>query len=150
MGEQRANGAVDNAAGQHGLFAGAAFTAHKAAGNAAHCIHFFLKLNAQGEEINAVAGFCTHHNIAQHAGFAVADHGAAVAEAAHFTGFHHQRAAGQSGFKRAELGESFLFGREFQSHNEPPLSFLKTGLCTMASSNKSNAQALPLRRSIYC
>ena len=49
--EQRANRAVDQAAGQDFLLGGTAFTLEKATGDAAGCIEFFDVVDGQGEEV---------------------------------------------------------------------------------------------------
>ncbi len=56
VGEQGADGAVDDAAGQDALLAGTALAAVEAAGDAAHGVQLLLKVHAQGEEVDAVAG----------------------------------------------------------------------------------------------
>ena len=118
--EQRADGAVNDAGGQDGVLAGAALTAHEAAGDAAGGVEFFLKLDAQGEEVNTVARLVAHRNVAQHAGLAVADHRAAVGQATHFAGFDHKGAARKGRLELAVLGEGFQSGCEFVSHRDSP------------------------------
>ena len=120
LGEKRADGAVHNAGGQDGMLTGAAFAAHKAAGDAACGVELLLKLNAQGEEINAVTRLVAHRDIAQHAGLAVADHRAAVGQTAHFAGLDHKGAACKGRLKLAVLGEGFQSGCEFVSHRDSP------------------------------
>ena len=99
---------------------GAAFAAHKAAGDAAGGVEFFLKLDAEGEEVDAVAGLVAHRDVAQHAGLAVADHGAAVGQTAHFAGLDHKRAARKGRLELAVVGEGFQSGCEFVSHRDSP------------------------------
>ena len=120
LGEQRADGTVDHAGGQDGMLTRAALTAHKAAGNTAGGVQLFLKLHAQGEEINAVTGLVAHGDVAQHAGLAVADHGAAVGQTAHFAGLDHKGAACKGRLKFAVLGEGFQPGSKFVSHRFSP------------------------------
>ena len=120
LGEQRADGAVNHAGGQDGVFTGAAFAAHKGAGNAAGGVQLFFKFHAQGEEIHPFTRLFAHGNIAQHAGFAIADHCAAIGKAAELAGFHHKRAAGKSCFKLVVVGESCLTGCKFQCHSNSP------------------------------
>ena len=55
-GEQGAHGAVDQAAGQHGGQRGTALAAHEGARDAAHGVQLLFKVDAQGEEIHAIAG----------------------------------------------------------------------------------------------
>ena len=81
------------------MFTGAAFAAHKGAGNAAGGVQLFFKFHAQGEEIHPFTRLFAHGNIAQHAGFAIADHCAAIGKAAELAGFHHKRAAGKKLFQ---------------------------------------------------
>ena len=120
LGEQRADGAVNHAGGQDGVFTGAAFAAHKGAGNAAGGVQLFFKFHAQWEEIHPFTRLFAHGNIAQHAGFAIADHCAAIGKAAELAGFHHKRAAGKSCFKLAVVGEGCLTGCKFQCHSNSP------------------------------
>ena len=120
LGEQRADRTIDHAGGEDGMLAGAALTAHEAAGDAACGVELLLKLNAQGEEINAVTRLVAHRDIAQHAGLAVADHRAAVGQTAHFAGLDHKRAACKGRLKLAVLGEGFQSGCEFVSHRDSP------------------------------
>ena len=49
VGEERADGAVDDAAGQDALFAGTALAAVERAGDAADGVELLLKVNARGE-----------------------------------------------------------------------------------------------------
>src|SRR6185295_19655894 len=53
FGEQRADWAVDQAAGQRFLFGGAALTLEEAAGNAPRGREFFLVVDGQREEVLA-------------------------------------------------------------------------------------------------
>ena len=110
LGEQRTDGTVHHAGGEDGVFAGAALTAHKAAGNAAGGVELFLKLHAQGEEVHAFAGLFAHGDVAQHAGLAVADQGAAVGQTAQLAGLHHKGTARKGGLILAVVGEGFLPG----------------------------------------
>ena len=102
------------------MLAGAALTAHEAAGDAACGVELLLKLDAQGEEIDAVAGLVAHRDVAEHAGLAVADHGAAVGQTAHFAGLDHKRAARKGRLELAVVGEGFQSGCEFVSHRDSP------------------------------
>ena len=124
LGEQRAHGAVHHAAGQDGALAGAALTAHKAAGDAACGVELFLILHVQGEEIHALAGLGAHDHVAHHAGLAVADQGAGVGQAAHLAHFHLERAAGQHGLVDLVVLKGLFAGTKFNCHLVlPPLSF---------------------------
>ena len=117
LGEQGPDGTVHHTAGQDGLFAGAALTAHKAAGDAAHSVQLLLKVHAQREEVDAVAGLLAHGHVAQHNGLAVAHQAAAVGQTAHLAGLNHQRTAGQFHFEGFEIGEFLMLGCKFQSHS---------------------------------
>ena len=92
------------------MLAGAALAAHKAAGNAARRVQLLLKFHAQREKVDAVTGLFAHGHVAQHAGLAVADHRAAVGQAAQLAGLHHERAARKGGLKFAVVGERLFFG----------------------------------------
>ena len=124
LGEQRAHGAVHHAAGQDGALTGAALTAHKAAGDAACGVELFLILHVQGEEIHTFAGLGAHHNVAQHAGLAVADQGACVGQAAHLAHLDLERTASQRGLVDLEVFKGLFAGTKFNCHLVlPPLSF---------------------------
>ena len=116
LGEQRAHGAVHHAAGQDGALAGAALTAHKAAGDAACGVELFLILHVQGEEIHTFAGLGAHHNVAQHAGLAVADQGACVGQAAHLAHLDLERTASQRGLVDLEVFKGLFAGTKFNCH----------------------------------
>ena len=68
--EERADGAIDLAAGQHFFFAGPAFTLDKATGNASTCIGVFAVIHGQGEEVDAFPGVGRCNSSCQHHGFA--------------------------------------------------------------------------------
>ena len=95
VGEQGADGAVDDAAGQDALLAGAALTAVKAAGNTAHGVHLLLKVHAQGEEVDAVPGTGSGGDAAEHTGVAVAHHHGGVGQLCQLAHLQSQRPAGQ-------------------------------------------------------
>ena len=95
VGEERADGAVDDAGGQDALLAGTALAAVEAAGDAADGIQLLLKVDAQGEEVDAVAGTGGGGDAAQHARVAVADHDGGVGELGELADLERQRAAGQ-------------------------------------------------------
>ena len=54
-GEQRADRAVDQAAGEHFLFGGLAFALEEAAGDAARRVGVFAVVDGQREEVDALA-----------------------------------------------------------------------------------------------
>ena len=114
--EQRAHGTVHDAAGQDGALAGAALTAHEAAGDAACGVELFLVLHVQGEEIDALAGLGAHDHVAHHAGLAVADEGACVGQAAHLAHLHLEGAACQRSLVNFEVVKVFFAGTKFDCH----------------------------------
>ena len=73
LGEQGAQGAVDQTAGQGRLFGGTAFPLDEAAGNLAHGILLFFEINRQREEIDALPGLRAHGHVDHHDGIAIAD-----------------------------------------------------------------------------
>ena len=73
LGEQGAQGAVDQAAGQSRLFSGTAFALDEAAGDLAHGILLFFEINRQREEVNAFPGLGAHGHVDHNDGIAVAD-----------------------------------------------------------------------------
>ena len=77
LGEERAQGTVDQAAGQGRLLGGTAFTLDEAAGNFTHGVLLFFKVYRQREEIDALAGGIGCADVYQHGGIAHAhQHGA--------------------------------------------------------------------------
>ena len=80
IGEEGADGAVDDAAGQDALFAGTALPAVEGAGDAAHSIHLLLKVHAQREEVDAVPGTGRGGGAHQNPGVAVAHHDGGVGQ----------------------------------------------------------------------
>ena len=105
VGEQGADGAVDDAGGQDALLAGAALAAVEAAGDAAHGVHLLLKVHAQGEEVDAVAGTGGGGDAAQHAGVAVAHHDGGVGQLGQLAHLEGQGTAGQIHGVLVVLGE---------------------------------------------
>ena len=95
VGEQGADGPVNDAAGEDALLAGAALPAVEAAGNAAHGIQLLLKVHAQGEEVDAVPGTGRGGDAAQHAGLAVGDHNGGVGKLRQLAHLQGQGAARQ-------------------------------------------------------
>ena len=95
IGEQGADGAVDDAAGEDALLAGTALAAVEAAGDAAHGVHLLLKVHAQGEEIDAVPGTGGGGGTHQHAGVAVAHHDGGVGQLSQLAHFQSQGTACQ-------------------------------------------------------
>ena len=79
-GEERADGAVDDAAGQDALFAGTALAAVERTGDAADGVELLLKVNGEGKEVDAVARAGGSRGADEHAGVAVADHDGGVGE----------------------------------------------------------------------
>ena len=98
VGEERTDGAVDDAAGQDALLAGAALAAVEAAGDAADGVHLLLKVDGEGEEVDAVAGTGGRGGADQHAGVAVADHDGGVGELGELADLEGQRTAGELHF----------------------------------------------------
>ena len=95
VGEQGADGPVDDPAGEDALLAGAALTAVEAAGNAAHGIQLLLKVHAQGEKVDAVPGTGRGGDAAQHAGLAIGDHNGGVGQLGQLAHLQGQGAARQ-------------------------------------------------------
>ena len=79
-GEQGTDGPVDDAAGQDALLTGTALPAVEGAGDAAHGVELFLKVHAQGEEVDAVPGAGRRSDAAEHPGVAVAHHDGGVGQ----------------------------------------------------------------------
>ncbi len=105
IGEQRADGAVDDAGGQDALLAGTALAAVERAGDAADGVELFLKVNGEGEEIDAVARTGGSRGADQHAGVAVADHDGGVGELGELADLEREGAAGELHLVLAVVGE---------------------------------------------
>ena len=97
-GEERADGAVDDAAGQDALFAGTALAAVERTGDAADGVKLLLKVNGEGEEVDAVAGTGGSGGADEHAGVAVADHDGGVGELGELADLEGQRTTGELHF----------------------------------------------------
>ena len=80
IGEEGTDGAVDDAARQDTLFAGTTLAAVEGAGDTADRVKLLLKVNGEGEEVDAVAGTGGSGGADEHAGVAVADHDGGVGE----------------------------------------------------------------------
>ncbi len=77
LGEERANGAVDQTRGEDRVLGGAAFALDEAAGNLARGIEPLFDVDGEGEEIDAFTREHARRSGGQNDGFAVAhDHGA--------------------------------------------------------------------------
>ena len=101
--EQRADRAVDHAAGEDRLVRRAALTLEEGAGDFAHGVELLLEIDGEGEEVDALARFGGSRNRHVHDRLAVADEAGAVGQAGHLAGFNHERPAGEVCFKRAEI-----------------------------------------------
>ena len=99
FGEQRANGAVNQTAGECFQLAGFGFTFEEVARNAACGIGFFDVINGQREEILPGLGRFAGHNGCQHHGAVHIQHDCAGGLAGDFAGFHaHRMLAPLEGF----------------------------------------------------
>ena len=111
LGEERAQRAVDQAAGEDGVLAGTAFAAVPAAGDVTHGVELLLIIDAEREEIDAGTGRLGDGGVDQHGGVAVADEGGAAGLLGVLAEFQRQRAA-------AQLNGIFLV------HGVPPYGLL--------------------------
>ena len=115
--EQRADRAVDHAGGKDRLIGRAALTLEVGAGDLAHGVELFLKIDGEREEIHALAGLggCGSGHMDHR--LAVADKAGAVGKLRHFAGFHFQGTSGQFGFKNPVIFKhscsSIRFPRRF-------------------------------------
>ncbi|EWS64054.1 hypothetical protein Y695_02706 [Hydrogenophaga sp. T4] len=91
FGEQRADRAVDQAAGQGFQLAGAAFALEEAAGDLAGGVRLFGVVHRQGEEVLAGLGFGLGDHGGEHHGVIDVDQHGAGGLAGDFTGFHGDR-----------------------------------------------------------
>ena len=93
FGEQRADGAVDQAGGQDFFFGGAAFTFEEAAGNLACSIGPFLIVDGERKEILAGLDLFSPDYRYQHHGIVHVYHNGAVRLTCDLAGFERQRMA---------------------------------------------------------
>ena len=73
LGEERAQGAVRHAAGQHGFRGRTALAAHKAAGDLTDGVHALFEVEGQREEVDALARLRRYTRRDQDYGFAEGD-----------------------------------------------------------------------------
>ena len=95
LGKQRAQGPVDEAGSENGLFSRAAFAAVPAAGNVAHGVELLFKIHAQGEEVDTRARSLGHGAGGEHAGVAIAHKARAGGLFGILAEFERERAAAQ-------------------------------------------------------
>ena len=104
-GKQGPDGPVDDPAGQHGGQGGLTLPAEEGAGDAAHGIELFLKVHAQGEEVDAVPGpggaGDGHHD----GGLPVGDHGGSGGQLGHLAHLNLEGTARHLGFIQAAGGK---------------------------------------------
>ena len=91
LGKQRANGAVNQAAGQGFFFAGTTFTLEEATRNTAGGVGLFLVVNGQGEEVLAGIRFFLAYYGDQHFGVTDTDHDSGGGLAGNLPGFQGYR-----------------------------------------------------------
>ena len=96
--EKRADGAVDTAGSQNGLFACFTLAALERAGDTTYRIKFFFIVNRKGEEINPFARLVRSRNGAENACFAIGCHKGSVCKPCHHAGFKFKRSAGNGCF----------------------------------------------------
>ncbi|MNZ78943.1 hypothetical protein D3C78_975360 [compost metagenome] len=91
FGEQRTDGAVDQAAGQRFVLAGLGFALEEAAGDLACGVCLLDVVHRQGEEVLAGLGLLGSHHGRQHHGVVDVDQHGARSLAGDFAGFHGDR-----------------------------------------------------------
>ena len=93
LGEKGTDRTVDHAGSKDSLFGGLTLTLEVAAGNAAYCVKSLLKVNAEGKEVDTVAGSCACGSASKNCGVAVANKAASVSKACHLSHFYGKRSA---------------------------------------------------------
>ena len=119
-GEEGTDGAVDDTAGQDALLAGTALAAHEAAGDAAHSVHLLLKVNAEGEEVDAVTGTGRGGGGDENGGLTVGHQHGGVGQLGHLAHLQGEGTARQVHGVLAVVGEGLVLdnGR----HNSAPFN----------------------------
>ena len=105
LGEERADGAVDHAAGQDGLFARTGFAALIGAGNVTDRIQLFLIIHRKREEIHSFTRLGRHGYRPQNHGVAITHEAGAVGQLRDLSGFDHKGTSGQSRFEHFVIFE---------------------------------------------
>ena len=105
LGEQGANGSVDNSRRKSSLLARSALAALERAGNLAYGIELLFKINRKREEIHALSRLCSHGCGAEHVGLAVTDEARTACELSHLADFNNEGSAGDFSFKLFEILE---------------------------------------------
>ena len=107
--KEGAHGAVDETAHQNATLGGTALTAEISAGDAAHGVHPLLKVDGEGEVVDAGLGGRGSNNGGEHHGVAVTADALAVAQLGHLTGDDGEGTAADFRLEYMTVGE-FLFG----------------------------------------
>ena len=97
--EQGTNGTVDKTRRKYRLIGRSAFSLFEAAGDFAHCEHFFFEVNAEREKIDSVTGCFCHRSIGKDDGFAASYETTAVCLTAVRADFNGDFASADFGFE---------------------------------------------------
>ena len=108
VGEEGTHGPVYEPAGQHGGQAGAALTAHEAAGNAADGVELLVEVHGEGEVVYTVARTRGRGHGDEDGGLAVLDQDGGVGELCHAADLHAEGPAAVVYLIDLLVGELFL------------------------------------------
>ena len=112
LGEQRADGTVNQARAEHGIAAGASFSLDESAGNLSRRIHLLLVVHRQREEVNALTRSTRSRRRHQDYGIAIANQNSAICLLCHFPMFYGELSSAQLNF---ETLHNILLGLSIRS-----------------------------------
>ena len=123
LGEQRADGTVDQAGNQDAFIARSAFAFFETAGNFAYRIHFLFEIDLQREEVHALSGRFGHRHVDHHDRIAAADHARTVSLFRVFARFDEYFSSADLGFEYFEILCHFtLLDCSLRGHRNIPIT----------------------------
>ena len=101
--EERTDWTVYQTGSQDCFLGWTALTFNEGTWDFTNCVQFFLKINRQREEINALTWFWCSSNVYHNGGIAVAYQNGTVCQTSHFAGFEGNFLSGKLCFKYSEI-----------------------------------------------
>jgi len=111
LGEERADGTVDNAGSKDRVLAGTALTLKVTAGDAAYCVETLLIVYRKGKEVDTVAGCCACGCRAKYCGVTVSYEYGTVCKTCHLTVFYGESTSGKLITESSEIFKHAFFLR---------------------------------------